>query len=116
MAFIIKYKTKDGQRLYLKEMVAIGPRFTEDVNEALCFRSRAEADALLPTHIAFATCSIAPLPGSKHRVFQGMLSKKWFFAPCVREDKNGLNVVIGRKYDITDDLQPYLLKRYRRKA
>ena len=48
-------------------------------------------------------------------VFQGALSKRFYFAPKVRIMSPTVRLVVGKKYDITDHLQPFLLKRFRRK-
>lgn len=49
-------------------------------------------------------------------VYRSSLSGHFYFAPTVRVMEHGIRVVVGRKYDITRYLEPYLLKRWRRRA
>lgn len=42
------------------------------------------------------------------------IGNRIFFCPKVRVVSETVRSVVGKKYDITDDLQKYLQKRYRR--
>ena len=48
-------------------------------------------------------------------VYRSPLTGQFYFAPKVRVLANGIRQVIGRKYDITKQIAPYLLTRYRPK-
>ena len=37
-----------------------------------------------------------------------------FFCPKVKVLSESLRIVVGKKYDVSADLQPYLLKKYRK--
>lgn len=61
--------------------------------------------------------------GRKQRVYirnhiaQSMLgTRQFFFIPKAEVLPGGILRVIGPKHDITEELQPYLLKRFRRSA
>ena len=50
----------------------------------------------------------------RNKAFFSVLGKRIYFCPRVRVlNDEGLRKVVGRKYDITDDLQKYLQKKYR---
>lgn len=49
------------------------------------------------------------------RALFSLLGNRVFFCPRVRVMPGEVRLVVGEKYDITDDLQPYLLKKYRKK-
>lgn len=49
------------------------------------------------------------------RVLFSALGGRIFFCTKVRVMPNGVRMVVGKKYDVTEDLQPYLLKKHRRK-
>lgn len=51
----------------------------------------------------------------RNMAFFSVLGNRIFFCPRVRVLNDRLRKVVGEKYDITDDLQPYLLKKYRKK-
>ena len=51
----------------------------------------------------------------KNRAMFSYIGNRIFFCPRVRVLNERLRKVVGKKYDITDDLQPYLLKKYRKK-
>lgn len=42
------------------------------------------------------------------RVLHSLFSNRFFFCEKVRVLPNGLRQVVGKKHDVTDDLQPYL--------
>ena len=48
-------------------------------------------------------------------VYRSSLTGQFYFAPKVRRLNDTVNLVVGKKYDITNQLQPFLLKRFRRK-
>jgi hypothetical protein len=57
----------------------------------------------------------------RNRALFSVIGNRVFFCPRAKvlKDSKGdarILLVVGKKYDITDDLQPYLLKRYRTKA
>ena len=56
-----------------------------------------------------------PAVYERNQVFRSPLTGQWYFAPKVRVLNDGLCVVVGRKYDITDHIEPFLLKKWRRK-
>ena len=49
-------------------------------------------------------------------VYRSSLTDRFYFAPKVKRLNDSVNLVVGKKYDITDQLQPFLLKRFRRKV
>lgn len=48
-----------------------------------------------------------------NKVLVSLISKRIFFCQKVRVMGDGVYKIVGRKFDITDDLQPYLLKKYK---
>lgn len=52
----------------------------------------------------------------RNQVYRSSLTGQWYFAPKVRVLDHGIRVVVGRKYDITAAVEPFLLKKWRRKA
>ena len=50
----------------------------------------------------------------RHRAMFSFIGNRIFFCPKVRVVSETVRSVVGKKYDITDDLQKYLQKRYRR--
>ena len=44
----------------------------------------------------------------RNRVLVSMISNRFFFCPKVRVMEHGVRKVVGKKYDVTEDLQPYL--------
>ena len=51
-----------------------------------------------------------------NRVVFSVITQRIFFCPCLKVLDNGVREVVGNKYDVTADLQPYLLKKYRTEA
>ena len=51
-----------------------------------------------------------------HRALFSALGNRIFFCPRVRVMGETVRQVVGKKYDVTDDLQPYLQKKYRSKS
>ena len=49
-------------------------------------------------------------------VYRSSLTGQFYFAPKVRVMSETTRLVVGKKYDITDHIQPFLLKRFRRKS
>jgi hypothetical protein len=49
-----------------------------------------------------------------NRVLFSAITNRAFFCPRVKVLEDGGRLVIGKKYDVTSDLQPYLLKKHRR--
>ena len=49
-------------------------------------------------------------------VFRSGLTGQFYFAPKVRVLGKNIRCVVGRKYDITAQIRPYLLNRYLPKA
>lgn len=47
-------------------------------------------------------------------LYRSSLTGEFFFAPKVRVLSETIRSVVGRKYNVTAALQPYLLKKYRR--
>ena len=61
----------------------------------------------------------APRPDlteERNVIYQGSLSGRFFFAPKVQRMDNGVMLVQGRKYDITEQLKPYLKAKFLRKV
>jgi hypothetical protein len=52
----------------------------------------------------------------RNQVFRSTLTGQWYFAPKVKVIGKGVRLVVGRKYDITDRIEPFLLKKWRRKS
>ena len=50
----------------------------------------------------------------QHRAMFSFIGNRIFFCPKVRVVSETVRSVVGARYDITDDLQPYLKKKYRR--
>lgn len=48
-------------------------------------------------------------------LYRAGLTGDFYFAPKVRVLDGNARLVVGRKYNVTSALQPYLLKKYRRK-
>ena len=48
-------------------------------------------------------------------VYRSSLTGRFYFAPKVRMLSKTVRCVVGRKYDITDQIKPYLLKKCRPK-
>lgn len=48
-----------------------------------------------------------------NRVMFSTMTKNIYFCPRVKVLHDGVRLVIGKKYDVTADLQPYLLKKHR---
>ena len=48
-------------------------------------------------------------------LYRAGLTGDFFFAPKVRVLDANIRVVVGRRYNVTDALQPYLLAKYRKK-
>lgn len=48
-----------------------------------------------------------------NKVLVSLITKQIFFCQKVRVMGGGIYRVVGRKFDITKDLQPYLLKKYK---
>lgn len=44
------------------------------------------------------------------------LTKKFFFCPKMKVLEGGVLQVVGEKYDVTEDLQKFVQKRYRRRS
>jgi hypothetical protein len=74
------------------------------------------------------SAGVAPLPTAcpehgddckakyeRNVLYRSGLGDFWF-APKVRVLGETTRLVVGRKYNVTDALQPYLLKKFRRKA
>ena len=57
-----------------------------------------------------------PVTYERNRVLFSLVGQRVFFAPKVKVLANGVRLVVGKKFDVTEDLQPYLLKRYRQKV
>ena len=51
-----------------------------------------------------------------NQVYRSSLTGQFYFAPKVRLLGGGVAVVVGKKYDITAQLKPFLLKKFRRPA
>ena len=51
----------------------------------------------------------------RNTVFRSTLTGRFYFVPKARVLTDTTRVVVGKKYDITDQLQPFLLKKFRRK-
>lgn len=49
-------------------------------------------------------------------LFRSPLTGQFYFAPKVRVLSETIRCVVGRKYDVTAALQPYLLKKYRKRS
>jgi len=49
-------------------------------------------------------------------LYRASLTGEFWFAPKVRVLGETTRCVVGRKYNVTDALQPYLLKKFQRKA
>lgn len=49
----------------------------------------------------------------KNVLFRSPLTGEFFFAPRVRVLNNTVRLVVGRKYNVTEALQPYLLKKFK---
>ncbi len=48
-------------------------------------------------------------------LWRSPLTGRFYFAPKVKVLDEAVRCVVGRKYDVTEALQPYLLKRFRRR-
>lgn len=48
-------------------------------------------------------------------VYRSVLTERFYFAPKVKVLGEKTRLVVGRKYDVTDSLQPFLLKKFREK-
>jgi hypothetical protein len=48
-----------------------------------------------------------------NRVLFSVMTNRAFFCPRVKVLEDGVRLVVGKKYDVTADLQPYLLKKHR---
>ena len=51
----------------------------------------------------------------RNKALLSTITNRIFFCPRVKVLDERLRSVVGAKHDITDDLQPYLLKKYRKK-
>ncbi len=49
-------------------------------------------------------------------LWRSTLTGQFYFAPKVRVLSETVRCVVGRKYDVTEALQPYLLKKFRKGA
>ena len=49
-------------------------------------------------------------------LYRAALTGDFFFAPKVRVLAGNVRLVVGRKYNVTASLQPYLLKKFRKKV
>lgn len=49
-------------------------------------------------------------------VYRSVLTDRFYFAPKVKVLGERTRLVVGRKYDVTDSLQPFLLKKFRKDA
>lgn len=49
----------------------------------------------------------------RNRALFSLVGNRVFFCPRVRVMPGEVRLVVGAKYDITADLQPYLLEKYR---
>jgi len=56
-----------------------------------------------------------PAEYERNVVYRSSLTGQFYFAPKVRVMSGTTRLVVGKKYDITDQIQPFLLKRFRRK-
>lgn len=58
-----------------------------------------------------------PVPEEYERnvVFRSTLTGQFYFAPKVKVLGGNTRLVVGRKYDITRQIAPYLLKRFRQR-
>lgn len=52
----------------------------------------------------------------RNRIFRSTLTGHWYFAPKVRVVGKDIRLVVGRQCDITEQIEPFLLKKWRRKA
>ena len=52
----------------------------------------------------------------KNVLFRSPLTGEFFFAPKVRVLDRTVRLVVGRKYNVTEALQPYLLKKFKRRS
>jgi hypothetical protein len=52
----------------------------------------------------------------RNQVFRSALTDRFYFAPKVKVLGEKTRLVVGRKYDVTDSLQPFLLKKFRKQA
>ena len=66
-------------------------------------------------YVLMASTKRAKAEYELNTAFLSVLSNRIFFCPRVRVLNERLRKVVGKKYDITDALQPYLLKKYRKK-
>lgn len=75
-----------------------------------------QADAHdVPTASAVAPSATGRRPEyERNVVYRSSLTGQWYFAPKVRVLGEGLRCVMGRKYDITAQVEPFLLKKWRR--
>ena len=48
-------------------------------------------------------------------LYRSELTGQFYFAPKVKVLNNNICVVVGKKYDVTEQLQPYLLKKFRKR-
>ena len=48
-------------------------------------------------------------------VYRSTLTGQFYFAPKVRVMDKGVRCVVGKKHDITDQIQPFLMKKFRKK-
>lgn len=55
-----------------------------------------------------------PAVYEKNRAFFSVLGNRIYFVPRSRVVRGSIRKVVGKKYDITDDLQPLLLKKFRK--
>lgn len=46
------------------------------------------------------------------KVFRGIMSGRFYYAPRVQRHRSGAMMVVGKKIDITEELLPYLKKKY----
>jgi hypothetical protein len=47
-------------------------------------------------------------------VYRSVLTDRFYFAPKVKVLGEKTRLVVGKKYDVTDSLQPFLLKKFRK--
>jgi len=52
----------------------------------------------------------------RNTVFRSSLTGRFYFVPKARILNGNVRCVVGKKHDITEQLQPFLLKRFREKA
>lgn len=48
-------------------------------------------------------------------LYRSELTGQFYFAPKVKVLNNNIRLVVGKKYDVTEQLQPFLLKKFRKR-